>query len=149
MVTKLEQTLAKQKELTRELEQVSAKLSAQAGKSVSGQAEEVAGVPFLAQVVPGADAKALRTVVDQVRQDLPKHIVLLASEQGGKVALITAVSKDLHDRVKAGDLMKIAAAAMGGRGGGKPDLAQGGADSLEQIDDAIAQVRSSVTEKLV
>jgi len=149
VVTKLEQTLAKQKELTRELEQVSAKLSAQAGKSVSGQAEEVAGVPFLAQVVPGADAKALRTVVDQVRQDLPKHIVLLASEQGGKVALITAVSKDLHDRVKAGDLMKIAAAAMGGRGGGKPDLAQGGADSLEQIDDAIAQVRSSVTEKLV
>ncbi len=148
VVSKLEQTLARHKELNRELEQVSAKLSAQAGKSVSGQAEDIAGVAFLAQVVPGADAKALRTVVDQVRQDLPKHVVLLASEHAGKVALITAVSKDLHGSLKAGDLMKLAAAAMDGRGGGKPDLAQGGADSLDKINDAIAQVRDHVTQEL-
>ena len=102
----------------------------------------------MAQVVPDADAKALRTVVDQLRQDLPKHVVLLAGEQDGKVSLVTAVSADLHAVVKAGDLMKLAAAAMGGRGGGRPDLAQGGADSLANIDQAISDVRSHVTEKL-
>lgn len=148
LVGKLEQTLTKQKELAREVEQLSAKLSSQAGKSLSGNAQNISGASFLAQVVPGADAKALRTVVDQLRQDLPKHVVLLAGEQDGKVSLVTAVSKDLHQWVKAGDLMKLAAAAMGGRGGGRPDLAQGGADSLENIDQAITDVRNHVTEKL-
>jgi len=145
---KLEQTLAKQKELARDVEQLSAKMSSQAGKSLSGNAEDISGTSFLAQVVPGADAKALRTVVDQVRQDLPKHVVILAGEQDGKVSLVTAVSKDLHNSVKAGDLMKLAAAAMGGRGGGRPDLAQGGADSLANIDQAITEVRTHVTEKI-
>jgi len=148
LVGKLEQTLAKQKELAREVEQLSAKMSSQAGKSLSGNAEDISGTSFLAQVVPGADAKALRTVVDQVRQDLPKHVVILAGEQDGKVSLVTAVSKDLHNSVKAGDLMKLAAAAMGGRGGGRPDLAQGGADSLANIDQAITDVRTHVTEKI-
>ena len=148
LVGKLEQTLLKQKELAREVEQLSAKLSSQAGKSLSGNASDIAGTSFLAQVVPDADAKALRTVVDQLRQDLPKHVVLLAGEQDGKVSLVTAVSADLHAVVKAGDLMKLAAAAMGGRGGGRPDLAQGGADSLANIDQAISDVRSHVTEKL-
>jgi len=80
LVGKLEQSLVKQKELVREVEQLSAKLSSQAGKSLSGNSEDIAGTPFLAQVVPGADAKALRTVVDQLRQDLPQHVVLLASD---------------------------------------------------------------------
>ncbi len=148
VVAKLEQALQKQKELTREVEQLSSRLSSQAGKSLSGEAETVAGVAFLAQVVPSTDAKALRSVVDQLRQDLPQHVILLASEQGGKVSLVTAVSADLQDQLKAGDLMKKAAAAMGGRGGGRADLAQGGADSLEQIDQAIADVRGHVAETL-
>jgi len=148
LVGKLEQTLAKQKELSREVEQLSARLSSAAGKSLSGDAEDISGTPFLAKVVAGADAKGLRTVVDQLRQDLTQHVVLLASEQGGKVSLVTAVSEDLHDRLKAGDLMKIAASAMGGRGGGRADLAQGGADSLENIETAISEVRTHVSTKL-
>ena len=148
LVVKLEQTLSKQKELAREVEQLSSKLSSQAGKSLSGNAETISGTAFLAQVIPSVDAKGLRTVVDQVRQDLPNHVVLLASEQGGKVSLVTAVSADLHSSVRAGDLMKLAAKAMGGRGGGRADLAQGGADSLVEIDNAIADVRNHVVEKL-
>lgn len=148
LVSKLEQTLNKQKELNREVEQLSARLSSQAGKSLSGDAETIGEVPFLAKVVVDADAKALRTVVDQLRQDLPTHVIFLASEQGGKVSLVTAVSDGLQQQMKAGDLMKTAAAALGGRGGGRADLAQGGADSLQAIDTAIEEVRRVVTEKL-
>jgi len=148
LVAKLEQSLAKQKELTRELEKLNAKMSAEAGKSLSSSAEDIAGTPFLAQVIPGTDAKALRTVVDQLRQDLPKHVVFLASEHDGKVALVTAVSKDLQDQIKAGDLMKLAATTLGGRGGGRADMAQGGADSLDAIDEAIAAVRTTVANTL-
>lgn len=148
LVGKLEQTLVKQKELAREVEQLSSKLSSQAGKSLSGGAEDIAGASFVAQVVAGADAKALRSVVDQLRQDLPKHVILLAGEHDGKVSLVTAVSKDLHKSLKAGDLMKLAATAMGGRGGGRPDLAQGGADSLADIDQAITAVRNQVAQNL-
>ncbi len=148
LLSKLEQTLSKNKELSREVEKLSAKLNAQAGKSVASGAEDLGGASFLAQVVPDADAKALRTVVDQLRQELPSHVVLLASEHGGKVALITAVSDNLHAHFKAGDLMKTAAAAMGGRGGGRADLAQGGADSLDNIDKAISDVRDYVVQHM-
>jgi len=148
LVGKLEQTLHRQKELGREVEQLTARLSSQAGKSLSGGAEDIAGVAFLAEVVPNADAKSLRSVVDQLRQELPRHVVFLASEHSGKASLVTAVSADVSRDIKAGDLMKLAAGLLGGRGGGKADLAQGGADSLDDISKAIAAVREQVAEKL-
>jgi len=148
LVAKLQQSLSRQKELSREVEQLSARLSSQAGKSLSSQAEDIHGTAFLAQVVPNADAKGLRSVVDQLRQDLPQHVLFLAAEQGGKVSLLTAVSTELHAQLKAGELMKIAADALGGRGGGRADMAQGGADSLAKIDQAMATVRQHVDSTL-
>ncbi len=148
LLGKLEQTLTKQKELSREVEQLSARLSSQAGKSLSGESEPIGKAAFLAKVVASSDAKALRTLVDQLRQDLPQHVIFLASEQGGKVSLVTAVSTDLQEQLKAGELMKLAASALGGRGGGRADLAQGGAGSLDNVDTAIAEVRRAVITQL-
>jgi len=146
VVPKLQQLQDRQRELSRKLEQLQSKLSAQAGSSLSDSAEDINNVKTLFQTVDGADAKALRSVMDELKQKLGDSVIVLASEHQGKVVLVSAVSKPLHSQLTAGDLMKVVAEQLGGRGGGRADMAQGGADSLVNIDAAFDAARQWVGE---
>ena len=146
--SKVEQLQQRSKELKSQVEQLQAKLSSQAGKDMLGEATTVHGVPVLMKVIDNTDAKSLRTVMDQLKQDLPESALVLASESNGKAALVAAVSKSLHDRIKAGDLLKIVAQELGGKGGGRPDMAQGGADSLDNVTAAFTAAEQYLNDKL-
>lgn len=144
VVPKLKQMQERQRELSRQVEQLQAKLSAQAGSSLSDNAESINNITTLFQIVDGADAKALRSVMDELRQKLGDSAIVLASEHQGKAVLVSSVSKSLHAQLTAGDLMKVVAEPLGGRGGGRADMAQGGADSLANIDAAFTAAREWV-----
>jgi len=141
VLPKLQQLQEKHRELGRQVEQLQSKLSSQAGSSLADNAETISNITSLLQVVDGADAKNLRSVMDELRQKLGDSVIVLASEHNGKVSLVSSVSKPLHGQLKAGDLMKVVAEKLGGRGGGRPDMAQGGADSLTEIDAAFTAAR--------
>ncbi len=146
VLPKLQQLQDKQKELGRQVEQLQGKLSSQAGSSLADSKETINGVTTLLQVVEGADAKALRSVMDELRQKLGDSVIVVASEHNGKAALVASVSKPLHGQVTAGDLLKVVAEKLGGRGGGRPDMAQGGAESLAEIDAAFAAARDWISK---
>ena len=112
-------------------------------------ARQLGDARVLLQQVDDADSKALRTLIDQLRIELKPAVILLASEKDGKASLIAAVDESLHDRVKAGDLLKQVAGVLGGRGGGRADLAQGGAPSLAKLDTAFASTGTWLEEQLV
>jgi alanyl-tRNA synthetase len=112
--------------LEKELEQLKAKLASAAGSELTDAVVEVDGVKVLAARLDGVDAKALRDTLDQLKNKLGSGVVLLAAERDGKVNLIAGVTKDLVGRFQAGDLVKAAAEKVGGRGGGRPDMAQAG-----------------------
>nr|CRH07663.1 alanyl-tRNA synthetase [Candidatus Magnetococcus massalia] len=127
LVENITRMMVRQKELEKQLEKLQA---AQAGDQVDtliSQAQEVAGIKLLAAQVEGVESKALRDMMDQMRDKLGSGVILLALADGPKVTLVTGVTKDLAGKVvKAGDLMKFAAPMVGGKGGGRPDMAQGG-----------------------
>ncbi|MFK8082515.1 MAG: alanine--tRNA ligase [Granulosicoccus sp.] len=133
VMPKLLQLQARNKELTRQVDQLQAQLAAAKGKDLAGGARQAGSANVLFKVVDDTDAKGLRTLMDQLRVELKPAVVVLASEKSGKVALIASVDESLHAQIKAGDLLKEVAAVLGGRGGGRADLAQGGAESLEKI----------------
>jgi len=114
------------RKLEKELEQLKSKLASAAGSDLANQVVEVDGVKVLAAKLDGTDAKALRDTLDQLKNKVGSGVVLLATESEGKVSLIAGVTKDLTHRFKAGDLVKAAAEKVGGRGGGRPDMAQAG-----------------------
>jgi len=148
VLTKLIQLQSRNRELTRQVEQLQAKLAASAGKDLASDARQVGNARVLLKVIDDADAKALRTMMDQLRVELKPAAIVLASEKAGKVALIATVDDVLHDQVKAGDLLKQVAGAMGGRGGGRADMAQGGADSLDNVDAAFSDASTWLDGKL-
>jgi len=145
VLPKLQQLQDRQKELGRQVEQLQSKLSSQAGSSLADSADTINNITTLMHVVEGADAKALRSVMDELRQKLGDSVIVLASEHNGKVALVSSVSQSLHKQITAGDLMKVVAEKLGGRGGGRPDMAQGGADSLAEIDVAFSAARERIS----
>ena len=145
---KLRQLQSRQRELTRKVEQLQSKLSAQSGRDLAGEAVDIAGTSVLTHLVDNVDAKGLRILLDQLRAKLGKSVIILASEPAGKGILVASVSKDLHSLFGAGDVIKVMAEKLGGRGGGRPDMAQGGADSLADIDAAFAAARIWITGKL-
>ncbi len=149
VLPKLQQIQDRQREMAKQVEQLQGKLSAQAGSSLSDNAETLNGVTALFQIVDGSDAKALRSVMDELRQKLGDSAIVLASEHQGKAVLVSSVSKPLHAQLTAGDLMKVVAQELGGRGGGRADMAQGGADSLADIDTAFAKAREWVNNATV
>ena len=102
----------------------------------------------LATAVEGADAKSLRGVADQVRAKLQSGVFLLAAVEGEKAALVAGVTKDLTDKVKAGDLLKFVTAQVGGKGGGRADMAQGAAGDVTALPQALESVYSWVEENL-
>lgn len=129
----------------KEKEQLAAKLASGQGRDLMAGLEDVGGVKLLCAKVDAPNIKALREAMDDLRSKLPSGVVAIAAEQeGGKVSLIVAVSKDLHGRFTAPALIKDAAAAVGGSGGGRPDMAQAGGTNPAGIDEAFAKIRAAV-----
>jgi alanyl-tRNA synthetase len=136
------------KRMEKELAELKAKLAGAAGQDLAGQAEEVDGIKVLAARLEGADPKSLRDTLDQLKNKLGSAVVLLATESGGKVSLAAGVTKDLTDRLKAGDLVKEAAAKVGGKGGGRPDMAQAGGSDPSGVPAALGLVKDWVRDRV-
>ncbi len=148
LLPKLKQLQNRNRELSRQLEQLQSRLAASAGRDIALQAETIAGQTVLLQLVDDSDAKSLRGLTDQLREKLKPAAIVLASEKSGKVALVASVDECLHDRVKAGDLLQQVAGELGGKGGGRADLAQGGAPTLVGIEQAFSQAREWIDARL-
>ena len=146
-VEKVQQTLERTKALEKELEQQKAKLASSAGDDLLAQAKAVAGVKVLSAVVDGVDGKALRDMVDKLKNKLGSGIVVLGVA-GAKASLVAGVTKDLTDRVKAGDLVNHVAQQVGGKGGGRPDLAMAGGPDAGALPAAMDSVGSWLAERL-
>ncbi|WP_296232465.1 alanine--tRNA ligase [Pseudomonas sp. UBA4617] len=138
LIDKLSAVLERNRQLEKQLEQLQAKAASAAGDDLSNAAVEVKGAKVLAARLDGQDGKALLALVDQLKNKLGHAVILLGSEHEGKVVLVAGVTKDLSSQLKAGDLMKQAAAAVGGKGGGRPDMAQGGGVDVAALDRALA-----------
>jgi alanyl-tRNA synthetase len=134
---RVEKLLEDRKAAQKEIDDLRAGKRGASASDLAGQAREIGGVKAVAGRVDGSDAKAMRTMVDELRQRLGSGVVLLASETEGKVLVAVGVTKDLVDSHKAGDLVREVARVVGGGGGGRPDFAQAGGRDVSKIDDAI------------
>jgi len=143
---KVEQLLAANRQLEKQLDQLKSKLASSAGSDLLSQVKDVNGVKVLAARLD-TDAKALRETMDQVKNKLGSGILLLVAVDGEKVSLATGVTKDLIGDYKAGDLMKTIAPLVGGKGGGRPDMAQGGGTDPGGVDAALTAVYDWVADK--
>ncbi|KAE9644398.1 alanine--tRNA ligase [Pseudomonas sp. PB106] len=138
LIDKLSAVLERNRQLEKQLEQLQAKAASAAGDDLSASALDVKGVKVLAARLDGQDGKALLALVDQLKNKLGRAVILLGGVHEEKVVLVAGVTKDLTGQLKAGDLMKQAAAAVGGKGGGRPDMAQGGGVDAGALDGALA-----------
>ncbi|NMX62804.1 alanine--tRNA ligase [Pseudomonas sp. WS 5059] len=138
LIDKLSAVLERNRQLEKQLEQLQAKAASAAGDDLSASALDIKGVKVLAARLDGQDGKALLALVDQLKNKLGRAVILLGSVHEEKVVLVAGVTKDLTGQLKAGDLMKQAAAAVGGKGGGRPDMAQGGGVDAGALDAALA-----------
>lgn len=145
---KLRALLDRQKKLEREVESLKAKAASGATSDLAGAAVEVGGVRVLASRLEGFDAKALREAVDRLKQQLGDAVIVLAGASEGKAALIAGVSGSAAGKVKAGELLAHVASQIGGKGGGRPDMAQGGGDDGPALQAALAAVPQWVAERL-
>ncbi|AWH21083.1 alanine--tRNA ligase [Stenotrophomonas sp. ZAC14D2_NAIMI4_6] len=148
VVEKIRALGQRQKQLERELEAVKAKVAAGATADLSSQAVEVAGVKVLAARLEGFDAKALRDAIDRLKQQLGDAVIVLAGAQDGKAALVAGVNGSAMGKVKAGELLSHIAGQIGGKGGGRPDLAQGGGEDGPALATALAAVVEWVSPRL-
>ena len=145
---KVRQLVDRLREQEKMLDQLKTRMASQAGSDLSSQAEEINGVKVLLARLDGADSKALRDTMDQLKNKLGSAAIVLTSEDDGKVRVVAGVTKDQTPTIKAGDLVNIAAAEVGGKGGGRPDMAQAGGSQPENIDKALAAARAWLQEKL-
>ena len=148
LTAKLEQVLARSRRIEKELEQVKVKMAGQAGAELSEQAEVINGIYVLARKLDGADPKTLRDTVDQLKSKLGTAVIVLGTVKGDKVSLVAGVTKDSMDKVQAGDLINYVAQQVGGRGGGRPDLAQAGGNNPSALQSALASVPGWVAQKI-
>ena len=137
---KVVQLLDRNRVLEKELDQLKAKLASQAGSDLAGSAIEIDGLKVLAQKIEGADPKSLRETLDQLKNKLGSAAIVLATSKGDKVSLIAGVTKDQTKRIKAGDLVNAVAVQVGGKGGGRPDMAQAGGSDPGALDAALQSV---------
>ncbi len=148
VVDKVGALRAANRELEKEIKQLKQKLASSAGGDLASQAVEVNGARVLAAALDGADPKSLRDTVDQLKNKLGSGVVLLAAVDGDKIALTAGVTRDLTDKVRAGDLMKEFAGRLGGKGGGRPDMAQGGGTDVAALAATLAAVPEWVQGQL-
>lgn len=144
---KVEQLITKSKEQDREIDKLKTKLSSSQGNDLMAGKIEVAGVTLLAIKIDEVDAKSLRNLNDQLKSKLGSGIIVLASVFDGKINLITNVSKDLNSRYHAGNLMKELTVRLDGRGGGRPDMAQGGGSNIAALEETLAWVQTWIKEQ--
>jgi alanyl-tRNA synthetase len=148
VVERIRQLTERQRRLEREVESLKAKAASGATADLAGQAVEVDGIKVLAARLEGFDAKALRDAVDRLKQQLGDSVILLAGTEGGKAALVAGVNGAAMGRVKAGELLGHVAGLIGGKGGGRPDLAQGGGEDGPALASALAGVSTWVAQRL-
>ena len=146
---KIEQLLERNRRLDKEVQQLKGRLASGQGGDLASNAREVNGVKVLAKRVDGADVRALRDAVDQLKNKLKSAVIVLGAVEGdSKVLLVAGVTQDQTDRIKAGELVGSVAQQVGGRGGGRPDMAQAGGSNPAALDAALASVEPWVREKL-
>lgn len=148
LVEKITQLQEKAKRTEKELQQLKDKLAAQAGSDLAKQAIQIKGVNVVIQQLDKVDPKALRTMVDDLKNQLGSAVIVFASNTESKVNLIVGVTKDLADKLNAGALVGAMAEKVGGKGGGRPDMAMAGGSEPQNIPQALALVQELITEKL-
>lgn len=144
-VERVQILVASHRALEKELEQIKGKLASAAGSDIAADAVVINGIKVLAKQLDGFDSKALRDTVDQLKNKLGTAVVVLACVEGGKVSLVAGVTKDLTDRIKAGDIVNMAAQQVGGKGGGRPDMAMAGGTEPAGLPQALKSVVDFVT----
>ncbi|WP_448551415.1 alanine--tRNA ligase [Thalassotalea montiporae] len=145
---KVEQMISRAKQLEKEIAQLKQQLASAASGDLVSQAVDINGVKALIADLDGVESKALRGMVDELKVKMGSGIIMLATANGDKVGLIAGVTKDLTGQVKAGELVNMVAQQVGGKGGGRPDMAQAGGSQPENIAAALASVQPWLTEKL-
>jgi alanyl-tRNA synthetase len=145
---KIAQIMDSARNLEKELSRFKSKLAASRGDELADQAVDVKGVKVLAVALDGADAKALRETLDKLKDKLKSAAIVLAAADGGKVSLIAGVTADLTSKLKAGDLVNYVAQQVGGKGGGRPDMAQAGGSDPGKLPGALDSVRAWVAERV-
>ena len=145
---KIAQVLDNVRSLEKELARLKSKLAASQGEELIAQAREIKGARVLAVVMEGADLTALRETMDKLKDKLKSAAIVLASTAEGKVTLIAGVTADLTGKVKAGELVNMVAQQVGGKGGGKPDMAQAGGSEPAKLPAALASVSGWVEQRL-
>jgi len=136
------------KSLEKELARLKSKLASSQGDDLATQAVEIGGVKVLAATLEGADANALRETMDKLKDKLKSAAIVLASVNDGKVSLAAGVTSDLISKIKAGELVNFVAGQVGGKGGGKPDMAMAGGTDAGNLPKALASVENWVKEKI-
>ncbi|WP_303901029.1 alanine--tRNA ligase [Thiohalomonas denitrificans] len=147
-VEKVEQLVERSRGLEKELEKLKAKLASAQGSDLASQVVQVDGVKVLSANLEGADPKSLRDTMDQLKNKLGSAVIVLGTAGDGKVNLAAGVTKDLTHRVKAGDLVNAVAGQVGGKGGGRPDMAMAGGNQPEALNEALGSVEAWVRERL-
>jgi len=146
--TKLSQVLDHVKALEKELARLKSKLAASQGDDLASQAEDIAGIKVLAAALEGADANALRETMDKLKDKLKSAVIVLAAVSDGKVSLAAGVTADLVGKLKAGELVNVVAQQVGGKGGGRPDMAMAGGTDASKLPQALASVAAWVKQQL-
>jgi alanyl-tRNA synthetase len=145
---KVRQLIDKNRQLEKEVEQLKAKLASSKGSDLLSQAEEIRGVKVLAARLDGVDPKSLRDTMDQLKNKLGSAAIVLAAVNGEKINLVAGVTNDQIDRIKAGSLVNVVAEQVGGKGGGRPDMAMAGGNNPAALDGALNSVSKWVREQL-
>lgn len=146
---RVEQSLERSKSLEKEIEQLKAKLASQAGASILQQAEHIAGVTVLVAQLPATEPKALRTMLDQLKNKLSSAVILLATVNEAKISLIAGVTADTTDKIHAGKLVAWAAEQLGGKGGGRPDMAQAGGTDVKALSSVLDAAKEKLSKQLI
>ena len=144
---KIAQMMDSVRALEKELARLKSKLAASQGDDLVSQARDVKGIKVLAAKLDGVDARALRETLDQLKDHLKSCVVVLGVAEGGKVSLIAGVTADLTSKIKAGELVNFVAQQVGGKGGGRPDMAQAGGTDAAALPKALASVAAWVAER--
>jgi len=134
--------------LEKELQQLKEQQAAQESSSLSSKAKDINGVKLLVTQLSNVEPKLLRTMVDDLKNQLGSAVIVLSTVADGKVSLIAGVTKELTDRVKAGELIGFVANQVGGKGGGRPDMAQAGGSDVDALPSALTSIEAWVVDKL-
>ncbi|MDO9469607.1 MAG: alanine--tRNA ligase [Nitrosomonas sp.] len=146
---KIAQIIDNVRQTEKELTRLKTKLASSQGDDLAAQAQDIKGIKVLAANLENADAKTLRETLDQLKDKLKTCAIILSTIEDGKITLIAGVSADLTSQIKAGELVNFVAQQVGGKGGGRPDMAQAGGTQPEHLPAALASVMSWVGKKIV